>query len=46
MEQGFVLVHMLGLEIIMVEGDSLQTIRAVQAKDCKGVAGHIIAGII
>ena len=46
MEQGFVLAHMLGLENIMVEGDALQTIRAVQAKDCKGVAGHIIAGII
>ena len=26
MEQGFVLAHMLGLEIIMVEGDFLQTI--------------------
>ena len=46
MEQGFVLAHMLGLENIMVEGDALQTIRAVQAKDCKGVAGHIIASII
>ena len=41
MEQGFVLAHMLGLENIMVEGDALQTIRAVQAKDCKGVAGII-----
>ena len=37
---------MLGLENIMLEGDSLQIIQAVQAKDCRGVASHIIAGII
>ena len=46
MEQGIVLAQMLGLENIMVEGDSLQTIQAVQVKDCRGVAGHTIAGII
>ena len=45
MEQGIVLAHMLGLENIMLEGDSLQTIQAVQPKIVGGVAGHIFKEI-
>ena len=35
MEQGIVLAQMLGLEKIMVKGDSLQSIQVIQAKDSR-----------
>nr|POE92492.1 hypothetical protein CFP56_37937 [Quercus suber] len=44
-EQGLVLDKELGLEKIIVEGDSLLTIQAVETMDVRGVVGHIIKGI-
>ena len=34
------------LENVILEGDSMQTVQAVKDKDCKGLAGNIISGII
>ena len=48
-EQGLVLAKELGLEKIIVVGDSLLTIQAVESMDVwggGGVVGHIIKGII
>ena len=36
----------LGLKNVILEGDSLQTIQAIKDKECKGMTGHIISGII
>ena len=44
-EQSLVLAKELGLEKIIVEGDSLLTIQAVETMDVRGVVGHIINGI-
>ena len=44
-EQSLVLAKELGLEKIIVEGDSLLTIQAVETMDVRGVVGHIIKGI-
>ncbi|KAK9989566.1 hypothetical protein SO802_029805 [Lithocarpus litseifolius] len=41
-EQGLVLAKELGLEKIIVEGNSLLTIQAVETMDVKGFASHII----
>ena len=46
MEQGIVLAKELGLNQIILEGDSMQTIQAICSKDVWGVAGHIIHGIL
>ena len=45
-EQGLVLAKELDLEKIIVEGDSLLTIQAVETMDVRGVAAHIIKGIV
>ena len=44
-EQGLVLAKELGLEKIIIEGDSLLIIQVVEAMDDRGVVGHIIKGI-
>ena len=41
-EQVLVLAKELGLEKIIIEGDSLLTIQAVETMDVRGVVGHII----
>ncbi|XP_023891841.2 uncharacterized protein LOC112003851, partial [Quercus suber] len=46
MEQGVVLAKKLGLNQIILEEDSMQTIQAICSKDVWGVAGHIIHGIL
>ena len=46
MEKGVILALELGLENVILERDSLQTIQAVKDKECKGMTGHIISGII
>jgi len=46
MEKGAILAVELGLENVILEGDSMQTVQAVKDKDCKGLAGNIISGII
>ncbi|XP_030930729.1 uncharacterized protein LOC115956517 [Quercus lobata] len=46
MEQGIVLAKELGLNQIILEGDSMQTVQAICNKDVWGVAGHIIHGIL
>ena len=46
MEKGAILAFDLGLENVILEGDSLQTIYAVNKKDYRGMTGHIISGII
>ena len=46
MEQGIVLAKELGLNQIILEGDSMQTVQAICSKDVWGVAGHIIHGIL
>ncbi|KAF3954066.1 hypothetical protein CMV_020539 [Castanea mollissima] len=46
MEKGVSLAFELGLEKVILEGDSLQTIQVVRDKDCRGMTSHIIAGII
>ena len=45
MEKGAILAMELGLENVILERDSLQTIQTVKDKDCKGLAGNIISGI-
>ena len=45
MEKGVILALELGLENVILERDSLQTIQAVKDKECKGMTGHIISGI-
>ena len=42
MEQGMILAKNLGLEKTIFEGDSLQTIQAIEAKEVRSVAGHIV----
>ena len=44
-EQGLVLAKELGLEKIIIEGDSLLIFQVVEAMDVRGVVGHIIKGI-
>ncbi|XP_050286879.1 uncharacterized protein LOC126725906 [Quercus robur] len=46
MEKGVILAFDLGLENVILEGGSLQTIQAVNKKDYRGMTGHIISGII
>ena len=46
MENGAILAMELGLENVILERDSLQTIQTVKDIDCKGLAGNIISGII
>ena len=46
MEKGAILAMELGLENVILEGDSMQTVQAVKEKGCKGLAGNIISGII
>ncbi|XP_050248722.1 uncharacterized protein LOC126695975 [Quercus robur] len=46
MELGIVLARELGLNQIILEGDSMQTVQAICSKDVWGVAGHIIHGIL
>ena len=36
----------LGLENVILKGDSLQTIQTVKDRDCKGLADNIISSII
>ncbi|XP_023897858.1 uncharacterized protein LOC112009757 [Quercus suber] len=42
MEQGMILAKNLGLERTIFEGDSLQTIQAIEAKEVRSVIGHIV----
>ena len=46
MEKGAILAVELGLENVILERDSMQTVQAVKDKDCKGLAGNIISSII
>ncbi|KAL0011992.1 hypothetical protein SO802_007100 [Lithocarpus litseifolius] len=46
MEQGIILAKNLGLEKTIFEGDSMQTIQAIEAKEVRSVAGHIVRGIL
>ena len=46
MEKGAILAMELGLENVILEGDSMQTVQAIKDIDCKGLAGNIISGII
>ena len=46
MRKGVILALELGLKNVILEGDSLQTIQAIKDKECKGMTGHIISGII
>ncbi|KAF3975971.1 hypothetical protein CMV_000800 [Castanea mollissima] len=46
MEQGIVLAKNLGLEKTIFEGDSMQTIQAIEAKGVRSVVGHIVRGIL
>ena len=46
MEKGAILAMELGLDNVILEGDSLQTIQAIKDKDCRGLASNIISGII
>ena len=46
MEKGAILALELGSENVILEGYSLQTIQGVKDKECKGMTGHIISGII
>ena len=45
MEKGVILAIELGLENVILEGDSMQILQAVKDKDCTGMVGHIIFGI-
>ena len=42
MEQGMILAKNMGLERTIFEGDSLQTIQAIEVKDVRIVIGHIV----
>ena len=42
MEQGMILAKKLGLEKTIFEGDSLQTIQAIEAKEMRSVVGYIL----
>ena len=42
MEQGMILAKNMGLERTIFEGDSLQTIQAIEAKEVRSVIGHIV----
>nr|XP_023892516.1 uncharacterized protein LOC112004493 [Quercus suber] len=46
MEQGLVLAKMLGLERVLVVGDSLQTVQAIVKEEVRGAVGHLVAGIV
>ena len=46
MEQGIILTKNLGLEKTIFEGDSMQTIQAIEAKEVRSVVGHIVRGIL
>ena len=45
MEQGLMLAKELGLVRVLIVGDSLQTIQAIE-KEVRGAIGHIVAGIL
>ena len=42
MEQGMILAKNLGLEKTIFEGDLLQTIQAIEAKEVRSVVGYIV----
>ena len=46
MEQGLVLAKELGLERVLMVGDSLQTVQAIEKEEVRGAVGHIVAGIV
>nr|XP_023880943.1 uncharacterized protein LOC111993330 [Quercus suber] len=46
MEQGMIPAKNLGLEMTIFEGDSLQTIQAIEAKEVRSVIGHIVSSCL
>ena len=46
MEQGIILAKNLGLEKTILEGDLMQTIQTIEAKEVRSVVGHIVRGIL
>ena len=46
MEQGIILAKNLGLEKTIFEGDLMQTIQTIEAKEVRSVVGHIVRGIL
>ena len=46
MKLGIILTKNLGLEKTIFEGDSMQTIQAIEAKEVRSIVGHIVRGIL
>ena len=46
MKLGIILTKNLGLEKTIFEGDSMQTIQAIEAKEVTSIVGHIVRGIL